>query len=191
MTITHDAIGQSEDPPTQIPSLYRHPVAPSSFKEPPTMFKLAHYAVRTVGKQAVDTRPKCLLVVCPFYLANRKRQLTFHGMKVPNPQSFSSLQNKCLIPEIMSNLCVINKRGVKYAQSDCISQLRVENTSTFRWQLNNEDKTREKLENKILKKNSLFAHGSSHLLLMILSSASALHDQELTKIKQNLVEIRI
>ena len=62
-------------------------------------------------------------------------------------------------------------------------QLRVENMSTLRWQLNNEDKTREKLENKILKKNSLFAHGSSHLLLMILSSASALHDQELTKIK--------
>ena len=100
VTITHDVIGQSEGPPPALTSsLYRHPMAPSPFRNPPTMFKLVHYAVRTVGKQAVYIRPKCLLVLHPFYFPNRKRQLTFHGMNVPNPQSFSSLQNKCLIPE--------------------------------------------------------------------------------------------
>ena len=100
VTITHDVIGQSEGPPQALTSsLYRHPMAPSPFRNPPTMFKLVHYAVRTVGKQAVYIRPKCLLVLHPFFFPNRKRQLTFHGMNVPNPQSFSSLQNKCLIPE--------------------------------------------------------------------------------------------
>ena len=78
VTITHDAIGQSQvtrnpSPPIMLKLVHLgtpHPLVPALALAPPDLFKLVHYVAQTsfVCKWAIGIRFKCLLVVNGFYL---------------------------------------------------------------------------------------------------------------------------